>query len=146
MGRLLLQELVGLVPDLGGRLRCLKLEVLQGIWRDEAIPDKLVELKLQFLEVDVSRLVARRSVTSNLSLEMPVKCRQVLVELDPAALALTVALFRPSILIDKNLEAVPEATAYLQQFVSPAELNDLVERQPWFLAAHLEEYLAGYST
>lgn len=54
------QELVSLVPDLGGRLRCLRVEVLQGIWRDEAIPCKLVELKLQFLEVDVSRLVSRR--------------------------------------------------------------------------------------
>ena len=55
-----LQELVGLVPDLGGRLRCLRVEVLQGIWRDEAIPVKLVELKLQFVDADVSRLVARR--------------------------------------------------------------------------------------
>ncbi|KAK9799386.1 hypothetical protein WJX73_009497 [Symbiochloris irregularis] len=53
---------------------------------------------------------------------------------------------RPSILIDKNFEAVPEAHAYLQQYVSPKELNHLVELQPWFLAAHLDEYLAGYSS
>ena len=53
---------------------------------------------------------------------------------------------RPSILITENFEAVPEATAYLQQFVGPAELNRLVETQPWFLARHLDEYLAGYST
>ena len=49
-------------------------------------------------------------------------------------------------MINKNFEAVPEAHAYLQQFVSPKELNHLVEFQPWFLAAHLEQYLAGYST
>ena len=53
---------------------------------------------------------------------------------------------RPSILIDANFEAVPEATAYLQQYINPAELNRLVEVHPWFLAAHLDEYLAGYST
>ena len=59
---------------------------------------------------------------------------------------LRMCLDRPSILIDKNFEAVPEAHAYLQQFVSPKELNHLVELQPWFLAAHLDEYLAGYSS
>lgn len=107
-----MKELTQLVPDLGGRMRCMRVEVLQGIWRDDAIPVKLVELKLHFTQADVSRMVARR----------------------------------PSILIDKNFEAVPEASAYLQQFISFPELNQLAETQPWFLAAHLDEYLAGYST
>lgn len=60
MNCLLLQELTQLVPDLGGRMRCMRVEVLQGIWRDDAIPVKLVELKLHFTQADVSRMVARR--------------------------------------------------------------------------------------
>ena len=82
------------MPDLGGRLRCLRVEVLQGIWRDEAIPCKLVELKLQFLHVDVSRLVSRR-YTAALILPVYLKHRQqqlISILLIPADASPTLAL------------------------------------------------------